>query len=101
MKEKINILIKCPFYLFMRNTMMACEGLNGDACMTTKFPSVVSMMEHIDNCCSKANGGKCPLAMKLYEKYDRMEEERVKQAIDRARKMQLLASDRSEAGSLK
>lgn len=94
MEEKTNLIIKCPFYSLIRKNMIACEGLIDNTCMTTRFPSAAVMREHIGNYCSKENGGKCPLAVNLYEKYDRIEEERVKRAIEKAKEMQLSAVGR-------
>lgn len=86
MEEKNNEEIGCPFFSFIRKNMIACEGLIDNTCMTTRFPSAAHMKSHINKYCSKADGGKCPLAVNLYEKYDKIEEERVRQAIEKAKK---------------
>ena len=73
MTEKQHAMIKCPFFVNSRNAAIECESFIGSAAMFTRFPNVTAMMEHVRSYCSKEDGGRCPLAMNLYDKYARLE----------------------------
>lgn len=82
MTEKQQAAIKCPFFVDSRKNTLECESFIGSAAMLTRFPDVPAMMEHVERCCAKEDGGKCPLALNLYDKYtrlERLEQERAKQ----------------------
>lgn len=65
--------IKCPYFLYFKKDILCCEGLIGNTCMTTRFDSMGNMSKHIKQFCKKEDGGKCPLALNLYDKYERLE----------------------------
>ena len=74
MTEKQEAAVKCPFFLCSRKNTLECESMIGDSAMLTRFPSVSAMNEHVRRYCAREDGGKCPLAMNLYDKYRRLEE---------------------------
>lgn len=65
--------IKCPFFMNMKRELLSCEGYIENTCMTTKFTSMAAATEHMNLFCKKEDGGKCPLALNLFDKYERME----------------------------
>ena len=82
MTEKQIALVKCPFFVGSRKTAIECESFIGSAAMYSRFPDVPAMLAHVEKYCSKEDGGRCPLAMNLYDKYarlERIEREREKQ----------------------
>lgn len=76
-------VIQCPFYISEAKHLLCCEGLFDTTCMTTSFPDKKAKAQHIDSFCSKIDGGGCPMADSLFEKYKRLgekqsDEERLK-----------------------
>lgn len=65
--------IRCPFFSHIYRNMIACEGFIEGTCMTTSFPSAAAAKEHTGAYCEKEDGGKCPLALSLYDKYEKLE----------------------------
>lgn len=88
MTEKQQINIKCPFFVDSRKTTIECESFIGSAAMLTRFPDVPAMLEHVERYCVKEDGGKCPLALNLYDKYVRLE--RLEQEREKQRKLMYL-----------
>lgn len=88
MTEKQHALIKCPFFVGSRKTAIECESFIGNAAMFTRFPNVPAMMTHVKQYCAKEDGGKCPLAMNLYDKYERLE--RIAREREKVRKYMYL-----------
>ena len=74
MTEKQETAIKCPFFVKTWGNALECESLIGSSAMLTKFASAAAMKEHARRCCALEDGGRCPLAMNLYDKYRRREE---------------------------
>ena len=63
-------LIRCPFFLRLGETTVACEGHAAGTCMVTRFPSVQAKKEHLKRNCYSETGGACFLADALYRKYE-------------------------------
>ena len=74
MTEKQQAHVKCPFFLDSHRFTIECESMIGSAAMLTRFSSVAALAAHVRLYCMKEDGGKCPLAMNLYDKYRRLEE---------------------------
>lgn len=74
MNIPIEAKIRCPFYTGIKNTVLCCEGIVDNTCMTTKFPSVKERTEYIKSHCFLVDGGQCVFAKNLYEKYKKIEE---------------------------
>ena len=70
----IEALIKCPFFMKENVDYICCEGFVKNTSMLTKFPTSQAKREHEKKFCYKEDGGKCPLAVNLYEKYKKIEE---------------------------
>ena len=71
-------MIKCPFYLTEKKNYIYCEGFLKGTSMITAFSDAAAKREHIRGFCFLADGGSCPMAVNLYEKYkssDRAQEE--------------------------
>ena len=94
MTEKQQALIKCPFFVSSHRFTIECESMIGSAAMLTKFPTVADMAQHVRRYCCKEDGGKCPLAMNLYDKYERLEE--LSAERERVRKHMYLKPDGPE-----
>ena len=88
MTEKQEALVKCPFYVNSWKTAIECESFIGSAAMFSRFPNVPAMLEHVGKYCAKEDGGRCPLAMNLYDKYERLE--RIARERDKVRKYMYL-----------
>lgn len=73
MTAKQEAIIKCPFFQGSRKDIIACESYIGSAVMLTKFADVAAMSEHVRQYCVREDGGRCPLAMSLYDKYEQLE----------------------------
>ena len=84
MTEKQQALVKCPFFVNSRKDAIECESFIGSAAMFTRFPNVPALLAHVGKYCSKEDGGRCPLAMNLYDKYERLE--RIARERERIRK---------------
>ena len=70
-KQEANI--KCPFFRSSRKDTLECESFIGSAAMLTRFADVAAMSEHVRQYCVHEDGGRCPLAMSLYDKYEQLE----------------------------
>ena len=68
--KPIEALIKCPFYLQIREDGIACEGYIGGTCMITKFRSQEQKKAHLKANCFQPDGGDCFMAKSLFEKYE-------------------------------
>lgn len=69
MNKTIECLIKCPFYQSEHEKYITCEGFIANTCMVTRFASSKTKRLHINENCSLENGGNCPMAKSLFEKY--------------------------------
>ena len=81
MTEKQEAAVKCPFFVGSWKNTIQCESMIGSAAMLTRFPEGGALREHVRRYCAKEDGGACPLAMNLYDKYarlERLERERAK-----------------------
>ena len=88
MTEKQEANVRCPFFLDSRKTVIQCESFIGSAAMLTRFPNVPAMLAHVEKYCAKEDGGKCPLALNLYDKYARLE--KLEQEREKRRKLMYL-----------
>ena len=88
MTERQHVIVKCPFFQDSRKNMIQCESLIGSAAMLTRFPDVSALREHVERYCAKEDGGTCPLAMNLYDKYTRLEQ--LEQEREKQRKLMYL-----------
>ena len=77
------ISIKCPFFCESEKLTVSCESFIGNTVMLTKFRTLTDFRHHIRDCCSQEDGGECPLAMNLYDKYERAEALREKREKER------------------
>ena len=73
MTAKQEAMIKCPFFRGSRKDTIECESFIGSAAMLTRFSDVAAMTEHVRQYCVREDGGRCPLAMNLYDKYEQLE----------------------------
>ena len=73
MTEKQETAVKCPFFVGSWKNTIQCESMIGSAAMLTRFPDGAALKNHVKRFCSKEDGGTCPLAMNLYDKYRRLE----------------------------
>lgn len=83
MTEKQQVHVKCPFFLDSHRFTIECESLIGSAAMLTRFPTIADLTAHVARYCMKEDGGRCPLAMNLYDKYRRLEALADQRAKDR------------------
>lgn len=74
MTEKQEATIKCPFFVKTWANSLECESLIGRSAMLARFSSSAAMKEHVGRCCAREDGGSCPLALNLYDRYRRQEE---------------------------
>ena len=74
MTEKQEASVKCPFYMRSWKNTLECESFIGSTAMLTRFGSVKALLEHVKTFCAQEDGGACPLAMNLYDKYARLEQ---------------------------
>lgn len=75
MNYSVSAIIQCPFFLQEKKNLLCCEGFVEGTCMTTAFKDRKSSLQYISDNCSRIDGGSCPMAMNLYEKYRRIQEE--------------------------
>ena len=75
MTAKQETIVKCPFYMGSRRDTIECESFIGHTVMLTRFCSVSEMMRHVRQFCVREDGGECPLAVNLYDKYARLEQQ--------------------------
>ncbi len=68
--KAVEVLVKCPFYLYERGDMIACEGYAQNTCMATKFPGAAEKKAYLRQNCFREDGGDCFLAGQLYKKYE-------------------------------
>ena len=95
MTEKQQASVKCPFFVGSRKNSIECESFIGSAAMLTRFSDVAAMTSHVGRYCVKEDGGTCPLAMNLYDKYARLE--KLAEARDRERRrLYLKDTDRGD-----
>lgn len=73
MTEKQETAVKCPFFEGSWKNTIQCESMIGSAAMLTRFSDGTALKTHVKRFCSKEDGGTCPLAMNLYDKYRRLE----------------------------
>ena len=78
MNYSVSSQIKCPFFKREAKNLLCCEGYIEGTCMTTSFRSRGAALQYISDNCSEIDGGSCPMAKNLYEKYRllELEEER-------------------------
>lgn len=75
MRFSIDTIIRCPFFQQLDKNLLCCEGFVDNTCMTTKFPDRDSTLRHIAYNCTELDGGRCPLAKNLFEKYRLIEQQ--------------------------
>ncbi len=69
MRFTIDSIIRCPFFLSVDKNLLCCEGFVDNTCMTTKFADRSTALQYISDNCQHVEGGSCPMAMNLFEKY--------------------------------
>ncbi len=74
MNYSITAGIQCPFFKCTAKNLLCCEGFVDGTCMTTAFSDRSIAHQYISDNCSKVDGGRCPMAMNLFEKYRRIQE---------------------------
>ena len=74
MKNYVTAIIQCPFFKSERKNLLCCEGFIEGTCMTTAFSSRQAALNYISDNCSHKDGGRCPLAMNLFGKYEALRE---------------------------
>lgn len=72
MRNSAETIIQCPFFKFETKNLLCCEGFVDGTCMTTSFKDRKSALDYISDNCSNMNGGRCPLAMNLFSKYQKI-----------------------------
>lgn len=85
MNITIRAQILCPFFMTERENLLCCEGFVEGTCMTTKFPDTKSKTQHIRANCFHRDGGSCPMAISLFEKYKAYEEKEEAEKIRKIR----------------
>ena len=85
MTEKQEAAVKCPFFVGSWKNTIQCESMIGSAAMLTRFPDGAALKCHVKKYCAKEDGGTCPLAMNLYDKYE--QSERLEQERRKARRL--------------
>ncbi len=88
MNDYLDSQIQCPFFVSESKLLLCCEGLLDTTCMTTSFPEKEAKLQHIDCFCRKKDGGNCPMATSLFEKYRRIGEKQTEE--ERLKRMKLL-----------
>lgn len=68
--KPVEALIKCPFFLQLREDAIMCEGYASGTCMITKFGSREQKKAHLKANCFQPDGGDCFMAKSLYKKYE-------------------------------
>ncbi len=74
MRISVESLIQCPFFRKETKNLLCCEGFIEGTCMTTSFRDRGSALDYISANCSRRDGGSCPLAANLFEKYKKIQE---------------------------
>ena len=69
MNKTTDCLVKCPFYQSEKENYIVCEGFIASTCMVTRFPDTKHKRSHLKDNCYLEDGGKCPMARNLFEKY--------------------------------
>ena len=85
MNIAIRAKIQCPFFVTERENLLCCEGFVDGTCMTTKFPDTKAKTRHIKANCFLRNGGKCPMATSLFEKYEKIEAAEEEKRLEKIR----------------
>lgn len=75
MRNSVSAVIQCPFFRKEMKNLLCCEGFVEGTCMTTSFADRRSALDYISANCTHKNGGNCPMASKLFEKYSRLHSE--------------------------
>ena len=68
--KPVEALIRCPFYLQLREDAIMCEGYASGTCMITKFRSAALRRAHLKTNCFQPDGGECFMAKSLFKKYE-------------------------------
>ena len=88
MRISIDTIIRCPFFQHFEKNLLCCEGVVDNTCMTTRFCDRNAALDHIAHSCSEIDGGRCPLAQNLFEKYRLIAEENEKAELEWYEKLQ-------------
>ena len=88
MRITTDSVIQCPFFRKETKNLLCCEGFIEGTCMTTAFIDRGAALNYISANCSRMDGGGCPLAMNLFEKYKKIRE--AEEAAEREWKEKLL-----------
>ena len=59
-----------------------------NTCMTTRFVDRYAALQHISDNCSRTDGGRCPMAINLFNKYKAIEQEKERQEREWYEKLQ-------------
>ena len=65
----VSSLIMCPFFKKETKNLLCCEGYIDGTCMTTSFRSRNEALQYISDNCADVDGGHCPLAKNLYDRF--------------------------------
>ena len=68
--KTIETLVKCPFFAYERGETVACEGMEKNTCMVTKFACAKDKHAYLRAHCYHEDGCGCFLADGLYKKYE-------------------------------
>ncbi len=90
MNYSLETIIRCPFFVGERKNLLCCEGFVTGTCMTTSFPERENKINYIKQNCIKVDGGTCHLAVSLFEKYRKIQEE--EDALERLERLEKLKS---------
>ncbi len=74
MNYSVSAGIQCPFFKHETKNLLCCEGFVEGTCMTTAFKNRSSALQYISENCEKIDGGSCPMAINLFEKYRKIQE---------------------------
>lgn len=72
MKNSSASIIQCPFFKSEMKNLLCCEGFVDGTCMTTSFPDRGAALSYISRNCSEKDGGRCPMAKNLFDKYKKI-----------------------------
>ena len=67
-------IIQCPFFKEEKKNLLCCEGFIEGTCMTTAFRTRENAVQYILDNCVRVDGGSCPMASNLFEKYRKIRE---------------------------
>lgn len=74
MRNSADAIIQCPFFKYETRNLLCCEGFVDGTCMTTSFSDRRAAMDYISRNCSETDGGACPMAKSLFDKYKKIQE---------------------------